>query len=118
MTSRVRSQGLEAGRNIKVDLKAEECLAKGLKPCKVEINVKRWIDGACKAKHNWDDTLRSIGPYVLNVFIVHVRDENLTTMADLRGQMDVQYEFLHMNPLSIKGFENSVHRFWNESVFY
>jgi hypothetical protein len=43
-----------------VDLEAKEHLAKGLKPHKVEVSVKGQIDGACKGKNNWDDTLRSI----------------------------------------------------------
>jgi hypothetical protein len=60
LTSRNRSQGLQVGRRKKFDLKAEEHSAKGLKPYKVEVNVKRRIDGACKGKNNWDDTLRSI----------------------------------------------------------
>jgi tRNA-dihydrouridine synthase len=66
-------------------LEAKEHLVKGLKPFKIEVSVKGRIDGACKGENNWDETLRSIGPCVLDVFIVHVRDQNLTYMVDLCG---------------------------------
>jgi len=41
------------------------------------------IDGACKGKIVWDDTIRSIAPCVVDVSIVHVKDQNLIDMANL-----------------------------------
>ncbi len=61
-------------------------------------------------KKMWDGTIRSITPCVLDVFIVHVRDQHPSHMADLRQQMDAQYEYVNKQ-LSIKGFEDSVSQF-------
>jgi hypothetical protein len=66
-------------------LEVEEHLVKILKPCKVEVSVKGQIDGACKGKINWDDKLKPIRPCVLDVFIMHVKDQNLANMVDLHG---------------------------------
>jgi hypothetical protein len=38
-------------------LEVEERVGKGLNPHKVEMSVKGRIDGACKGKINWDNTL-------------------------------------------------------------
>jgi len=57
-----------------IDLEVEEHVGEGLNPHKVEISVKGKIDGACKGKINWDDTLKSITIHVFDVSIVHVRD--------------------------------------------
>ncbi len=76
-----------------VDLEAKEHLVERLKPCKVEVIVQERIDGACKGKNNWDDTLRLIGPCVLDVFVVHVRDQTLQTwqtfMAKWMSSMNI-----------------------------
>jgi hypothetical protein len=58
-------------------------MAKGLKPQVIEVSVKGRIDGACKGKTTWDDIIKSIAPCVVDVSIVHVRDQNPTNMADL-----------------------------------
>jgi hypothetical protein len=59
-----------------------------LKPQVVEINVKGRIDAPCKSKTTWDDTIRSIAPRVVDVSILHVKDQNPIDMANLHQQMD------------------------------
>ncbi len=85
-------------------------MAKWLKPQIVEVSVRGRIDGACKGKTTRDDTIKSITPHVVDVSIVHVRDQNLADMVDLCQRMDEQFEYLN-NPLSIKGFKDSVCHF-------
>jgi len=63
-------------------------MAKSFKPQVVEVSVRGRIDGACKGKISWDDTIRLITPRVVDVFIVHVRDQNLIDMVDLHQLMD------------------------------
>jgi hypothetical protein len=44
---------------------------------------------------------------VIDVSIVHVRDQKPTNMVDLCQWMDEQFEYLN-NPLSIKRFEDNI----------
>ncbi len=87
-------------------------MVKGLKPQVVEASVRGRIDGAYKGKIAWDldNKIRSITPRVIDVSIVHVRDQQPTDMVDLHQRMDEQFEYLN-NPLSIKRFENNVRCF-------
>jgi hypothetical protein len=82
-----------------------------LKPQVVEVNVRGRIDAPYKGKTTWDDTTRSITPRVVDVSIIHVKDQNHVDMANLHQQMDEWFEYLN-NPLSIKGLEDSVCRFF------
>ncbi len=41
------------------------------------------IDGAYEGENAWDDISRSITPYELDVYSVHVKDYNPTNMATL-----------------------------------
>jgi hypothetical protein len=63
-------------------------MAKGLKPQVIEVSVRGRIDGACKGKIAWDDTIKSIAPHVVDVSIVHVRDPNLVDVAYLHQWMN------------------------------
>ncbi len=53
---------------------------------------------------------------MFDVSIMHVMDRNLADMANLCGHMDKLYEYLN-NELSIKGFEDTVHRFFKGKWF-
>ncbi len=64
-------------------MEAQEQVVKGLKPQVVELSVRGRINGACKGKTSWDGTIRSITPRVVDVSIVHVRDQNPIDMVDL-----------------------------------
>jgi len=51
-----------------------------------------------------------MGTHILDVFIVHVKAQNSTDMAELHAKMDALFEYLH-NPLCQKGFEDSIHQY-------
>ncbi len=76
----------------------------------VEVSVRGRIDGACDGKNAWDDFIRSRAPHILDVFILHVKEQNSTDMAELRAKMDALFEYLH-NPVCQKGFEDSIRQF-------
>jgi hypothetical protein len=56
-----------------------------MKPHEVEVTPRGGIDGACEGKNARDDILRSMAPCELDVFIVHVKDQNPTDMTTLRA---------------------------------
>ncbi len=44
--------------------------------------------GFYKGENAWDDILKSMAPCELDVFIVHVKDQNPIDMATLWAQID------------------------------
>jgi len=81
-----------------------------LKPHVIKIIAKGGIDGAYEGKNTWDDLMRSITPCYLDVYIIHVREQNPSDIATLQSRMDGLFEYLH-NPLCHKGFEDFIDRF-------
>jgi hypothetical protein len=78
-----------------------------MKAHEVEVTLGGRIDGACEGENAWDDILKSMAPYELDVSIVHVKDQNPIDMATLRTQMDTIFEYKN-NPLCQKGFEDAI----------
>ncbi len=58
-------------------------MSRGMKPHEVEVTLRGKIDGAYKEENARDDILKSMAPYELDVFIVHVKDQNPINMATL-----------------------------------
>jgi hypothetical protein len=54
-----------------------------MKPHDIEVIPRGSIDGACEGKNAWDDILKSMAPYELDVSIVHVKGQNPIDMATL-----------------------------------
>jgi hypothetical protein len=89
----------------------EKWLAKGLKPHIVEVIARGKIDGACQGKIAWDDMSRNMAPHVIDISIIHVRDQKIANMAKLCVQiMDKKFEYKN-NDLCQQGFEDYVHCF-------
>jgi hypothetical protein len=89
----------------------EEWLTKGLKPHIVEVTARRKIDGVCQGKNPQDDMLRNMAPPVIDIYIIHVRDQKIANMAKLRVRiMDKFFEYKN-NDLCQQGFEDYVNRF-------
>jgi hypothetical protein len=56
-----------------------------MKPHEVKATPRGRIDGACEGKNAWDDILRFMAPCELDVFIVHVKNQNPTDMATFQA---------------------------------
>ncbi len=67
------------------DSKVHEWLSRGMKLHEVAVIPKGRIDGACEGENAWDGILRSMALCELNVYIVHVKDQNPTNMATHRA---------------------------------
>ncbi len=71
------ARAVKRAKNKQYEAKVEDRLLKGLKPHVVEVTPRGKIDdGACEGKNAWDDLMRSVAPHTLDVFIVHVRDQD------------------------------------------
>jgi hypothetical protein len=89
----------------------EEWLAKGLKSHTVEVTTRGKIDGACQGKNPRDDMLRNMAPLVIDIYIIHVRDQKIDDMAKFRVRiMDKKFEYKN-NDLCQQGFEDYVNLF-------
>jgi len=68
------------------------------------------IDGGCDGKNQWDDSVQTLVPWMLDVSIIHYDEQDLDKLAKLRLALDTKYEYLG-NEFSDKGFKNAIKRF-------
>jgi hypothetical protein len=87
--------------------------SKGFESHIVEVTARWKIDGACQGKNPQDDMLRNTTPPVIDIYIIHVRDQKIIDMAKLHVRiMDRKFEYKN-NDLCQQGFENYVNHFLN-----
>jgi hypothetical protein len=74
------------------------------------VGVGGGIDGGCDGKNQWDDSVQTLVPWMLNVSIIHCDEQDLDKLAKLRLALDTKYEYLE-NELFDKRFKNAINRF-------
>jgi len=61
-------------------------------------------------KNQWDDSVQTLVPWMLDVSIIHYDEQDPNKLAKLRLALDTDYEYLE-NELYDKGFKNAIKRF-------
>jgi hypothetical protein len=68
------------------------------------------IDGACEGKDAWDGAIRLLTPWILNMAMVQIIEQDLIDMARLCLQLDGKFEYLG-GELNATSFRDCVRRF-------
>ncbi len=79
-------------------------------PHKVQVTRHGKIDGACEGKDAWDGAIRSLAPWILNMAMIQVIEQDPVDMAKLHLQLDGKFEYVG-GELSVAGFRDCVRRF-------
>jgi hypothetical protein len=64
------------------------------------------VDG----KNQWDDSVQTLVPWMLDVSIIHNDKQDHDKLAKLRLALNIEYKYLE-NELSDKEFKNAIKRF-------
>jgi hypothetical protein len=92
------------------DAACEACRTTRKKPSQVKVKVRGEIDGGCDRKNQWDDSVHTLAPWMLDVSIIHYDEQDFDKLAKLKLALDNAYAYLQ-NELSNKGFKNAIKRF-------
>ena len=92
-----------------IEEKMDARWAVGQKPHKVRVKAGGGIDWGCEGKNEFDKTLWSLVPRILDVSYVKWKDQSPCSIDKLRSALDNEFEYLENN-LSEKGFKNAVKR--------
>ncbi len=76
-----RMQQRASKRAIKFEVTKQK--EKGLPPHKVQVTRHGKIDGACEGKDAWDGAIRSLAPWILNMAVIQVTEQDPIDMAKL-----------------------------------
>ena len=67
------------------------------KPHRVRVKVGGGIDGGCEGKNEFDETLRSLVPWILDVSCVKWKDQSPDSIEKLRNALDSEFEYVGTN---------------------
>jgi hypothetical protein len=79
----------------------------GKKPQFVEVNPNGFVTGGCKNKTRFEYSIRRLCAKYMDVSIVLIRNQNPQNLADLKLDLDVEFEYVG-NELSIPGLKEAM----------
>jgi hypothetical protein len=79
---------------------ATERSSVGRKPRQIRVHAGGEIDGACPGKNGWDDAIRGLVPWILDLSIVDWEAQKPEAVQKLHDHLDVEFEYVG-NPLSM-----------------
>ena len=110
-TTKADSEARAARRAIRKEMeeRVDARRMQGQKPHRVRVKAGGGIDGGCEGKNEFDESLRSLVPRILDVSCVKWNDQDPHSVEKLRSAIDNQFEYVGTH-LSDKGFKNAVKR--------
>jgi hypothetical protein len=68
------------------------------------------IDEGCTGKNAWDDVVRSLVPWILDISVIEWEAQKSAAVEKLRNALDIDFEYVP-HTLSQCGFRNAIKRF-------
>jgi hypothetical protein len=81
----------------------------GKKPHHIQIKVGGDINGRSDGKNAWNEVVRTLIPWILNVNVIDWEHHEPTSLEKLRATINRQFEYVD-NELYVVGFRNVVKR--------